>query len=795
MTRAARFYRTLVENALDVITVLDPRGRILFDSPSIETVLGYDPVERLGQSAVSFVHPEDRDKMLALFSEGVASPDARIPSLARVRHKDGTWRFFEGVGRNLLDDPDVAGVVITQRDVTARRQADLAMRESQRALLTLMANLPGMAYRCRNDAQRSMDTLSEGCLALTGYPPSYLLNGNLSYAEIIHPEDRDRVARDVQAAVREARPFDLNYRICTASGDVKRVWEQGRGVGPVQPDVGVLEGYVTDVTRLANAEDAARAAQARLRHLVVSTPVVIYALDWPTWRPTWVSDCLPRVTGHPSDVALNDAEWWSNGLHPRDRAAALERSQALGQTTDRLAHEYRFRHRDGHYVWIRDELRLERDEAGEPLELVGAWADVTRLKRLGWIQAIQFAATRALAEAVAEDPLPQLLQAVTETLEWDLGEFWELVQDGSRLRRAASWARPGLEEFDRLSRDRSFSIGEGFAGWAWSHGESLWSADVPAETNFFRGPWARAARLHAAFAFPVRGPSGNSGVLLFLNHERIPRDDELLAAMQDLGWRIGAFLERRRGEIERQRQRDALVKSEKMADLGRLAAGIAHELRNPLAVIVARVDILLKHLARATPPDAARLRDGLGKLREAGERMSRIVQGLSTSSKPSLPEPQRLDLAAFLRGTLELVAYKAREHRVSLAVDVAEGLPPVLGDRSQVTQILVNLASNAIEAMGEGGGQLTLRVRPAGASLLVDVADTGPGIPPEVLERIWEPFYTTKAEGTGLGLSIVRGLVEAQPGATLAVESRVGLGTTFTLSLTIAPESGEASPA
>jgi signal transduction histidine kinase len=135
------------------------------------------------------------------------------------------------------------------------------------------------------------------------------------------------------------------------------------------------------------------------------------------------------------------------------------------------------------------------------------------------------------------------------------------------------------------------------------------------------------------------------------------------------------------------------------------------------------------------------------------------------------------------------VAYQARKVDVVIAVDTPADLPPVRGDRSQVMQILLNLSSNAIEAMAGRGGQLSLRAGVRGESgrqgVRVEVADTGPGIPPETLVRIWEPFFTTKAKGTGLGLSIVRGLVAEQPGAALDVESQPGRGTTFTLTFPI----------
>jgi len=245
-------------------------------------------------------------------------------------------------------------------------------------------------------------------------------------------------------------------------------------------------------------------------------------------------------------------------------------------------------------------------------------------------------------------------------------------------------------------------------------------------------------------------------------------------------------------EAEVRRSHEQLLATEKLAALGRLAAGVAHELRNPLTVIGARLQLLQAQLDRGAPPDADVLGKAVASLAEATERMKRIMQGLANYSRPARPEPVLLDVRELLAGTAELMRHQVRTADVRLALDVPPDLPPVLGDRSEVAQILVNLATNAVEAMAAAaGGVLTLAARldpgPEGGRVRIEVSDTGPGIPPEWLERIWEPFVTTKPEGTGLGLSIVRGLAERQPGATIAVESTVGVGTTFRLTLPVPP--------
>ena len=194
-------------------------------------------------------------------------------------------------------------------------------------------------------------------------------------------------------------------------------------------------------------------------------------------------------------------------------------------------------------------------------------------------------------------------------------------------------------------------------------------------------------------------------------------------------------------------------------------------------------------LTDAGPVSSDRLETNVDSLVEAAERMRRIVHGLSTYGKPQRVDPTLVSLPELLTALTELIAYAARNANVKVVRHVPDSLPHVLADRSQVMQILLNLANNALEAMAPAGGMLTLAgyVEDEPPTIVAEIADTGPGIPPEQLEGIWTAFYTTKAEGTGLGLSIVRALVAEQPGATISVRSTIGRGTVFSLAFPASP--------
>lgn len=237
---------------------------------------------------------------------------------------------------------------------------------------------------------------------------------------------------------------------------------------------------------------------------------------------------------------------------------------------------------------------------------------------------------------------------------------------------------------------------------------------------------------------------------------------------------------KRAGEEARQ-AREAQVKAERLAVLGRLAAGIAHELRNPLSVIVGRLQLLQNQVQAGDAVAVDRIARHLPAVEEAAERMRRIMDSMSAYARPQPPAPIDLGIPDLLRHVVDLVTHQARSSRVKITTDCPDDLPRVQADGTQMIQILLNLVTNALEAIAEAGreGTLTLRGRLEAGQVIIEVADDGPGIPADTLEQIWDPFYTTRPEGTGLGLSIVRSLVAEQPGAKLAVESVEGRGTTF----------------
>ena len=246
---------------------------------------------------------------------------------------------------------------------------------------------------------------------------------------------------------------------------------------------------------------------------------------------------------------------------------------------------------------------------------------------------------------------------------------------------------------------------------------------------------------------------------------------------------------RERDELLRERTRQQLTRSERLASIGRLAAGVAHEINNPLTGV-----LTFAHLLHRKAPEGSQDRQDLETIINATTRCKDIVRGLLGFSRQSEPHKQPSDLNAVVREAANLIRNQARISRVEIAEELAAGLPAMVIDGNQLQEAAVNLLLNAIDAMPQGG-RLAVRTRPVAGppeAVELEVADTGCGIPAANLEHIFDPFFTTKpaGKGTGLGLAIVYGVV-TEHGGQINLASEVGRGTTVTVRLPAPAAPGE----
>ncbi|MBI4573280.1 MAG: PAS domain-containing protein [candidate division NC10 bacterium] len=235
-------------------------------------------------------------------------------------------------------------------------------------------------------------------------------------------------------------------------------------------------------------------------------------------------------------------------------------------------------------------------------------------------------------------------------------------------------------------------------------------------------------------------------------------------------------------QLERQ-----LRQADKMAALGTLSAGLAHEIKNPLSAIELNLHLLAEELAEREQLRSA-VRRYLDILKAEIQRLQAVVENVVRVSRPTTPSLEPLDLNDLLAHVVALVQGEAREHKVELQVDLAPDLPHVAGDSTQLSQVFLNLLLNGLQAMPDGGTLAITsgpRLDPP-ASVFVRVSDTGHGIAPGYLSRLFDPYFTTRDGGTGLGLAIAYRIVRDH-GGTIEVASTQGAGTCMTVRLPLSP--------
>jgi two-component system NtrC family sensor kinase len=230
-----------------------------------------------------------------------------------------------------------------------------------------------------------------------------------------------------------------------------------------------------------------------------------------------------------------------------------------------------------------------------------------------------------------------------------------------------------------------------------------------------------------------------------------------------------------------------LLQSDRLASLGQLAASVAHEINNPVSGVL-NLSMLMQRMLKGDVIPQNRVeefRKYLGQVVSETSRVGRIVSDLLAFSRRSKPHRAPADLNQIVRTTLSLVQHKMKLSNISVDTRLAENLPPVPCDQSQIQQVVLNLLLNAAEAaQPKGGGRVTVVSEPGDSVVVLCISDNGEGIPPENLARIFDPFFTTKPEGkgVGLGLAVSFGIIQAH-GGDIEVQSKVGEGTTFSISL------------
>ena len=589
-------------------------------------------------------------------------------------------------------------------------------------------------------AQNVIEYISPGGLRILGYSEASMLVGQRA-AMPVHPDD-------VKSWTPPA-PGQTNHRVSRVMHrDGTWRWIESSTTNRTHDSA--VRAYVSnyrDITERVVAEKALRDSQQRLEFLLSATSAVTYTASPRDFTTTFIGANVKHILGYSPEEFCATNLWFGN-IHPDDMHVVLGSTERLFANDEPLHLQYRFRHRDGTYRWMRDTVRCIRDDAGNPVELVGFMIDAT--------------------DAVRAD----------ESVRRSEHNFRTLI-DGAPI--ATFVHREG--QFVYLNRAAVTLLG--FTDTKQIVGTSVFDYVHPEGREDLR---ARMQEL------PAQGSTSFAGL-------KLVRADGATVVVEGQAMLLDydgqpCHVVMCQDVTERDMVFARIAMADRMLSIGTLAAGVAHEINNPLAYIATNLELLAAELPNLRLTNSSRLTDAtlqrlVSDAREGVGRVNAIVRDLRSLSRPEEQKHGPVDVTAVLTSSLKMANNEIR-HRARVVQDYETDLPPVEGDPSKLGQVVINLLLNAAQAIVDGDvDQNEIRIRATttsdGKRVRIDISDTGTGIPASIISRIFDPFFTTKepGSGTGLGLAISHQIIRSM-GGDITVDSKDGVGSTFSLSLPVA---------
>ena len=685
------------------------------------------------QRALEFIHPEDRPRVAEAAATDLRG-GPRYDVEYRVVRPDGRVRVVHGRGDVASDDAGQPsrrfGIV---QDITDLREAERELRASEARFRTFVDHAMD-AFFLLDDRLTVIDVNRQACDSL-GYSRDELIG--------MHP-------RDFDAGLDESSIERLRQRIAageTLTFETRHRRKDGTSF-PVEIRSGQFEPggrllcLVRDITERKRGEDALRASEERFRTLVQ------FSFD-----AYWESDAQHRFIRQEFAEGLADApppgseigktRWEVPYLEP-DEEAWRKHRETLDAHLPFRDFELARPTPDGGTRYVSVSGMPMFDDKGDFVGYRGVGRHITERKR------------SELAIRESEQRFRTLFDKANDAIFLE-NERDEIVEVNERACAMLGYSRQELLTM-KVSDLQAPEMREQAVGVI--RGELERHGDAPFET----------VDLH------------RSGRRILVEVTNTPIFDHghklVLSVARDV-------TERKRAAEALQQMHEQLAHANRVATMGQLTASIAHEIAQPIGAVYNRANAAINFLNR-NPPDLEEVREAISRIADAADRAREIIVRIREQVKKAPPRKDCFDLNEAIEEVLLLASNAITKDAIAVQTGFAKGLPPVQGDRVQLQQVALNLILNAMEAMRSVDDrsrklQITTQENEAGG-VLVTVSDTGPGIPPETLERVFESFFTTKSSGMGIGLSICRSIVEAH-GGSLWASANEPRGATFQFSL------------
>jgi PAS domain S-box-containing protein len=606
--------------------------------------------------------------------------------------------------------------------------------ERYRALLDV-AGKAGEAIVFAQDIEgreAAMPFVNEPWLQVVGYTRVEL--DRMSFFDLVHPDNIQDVRNRYGKRIRgEAVTGTVEFSVLRKDGVIVPLAAKiGTTLYRGRPAV---VAYLRDITERRNAEKALRKSETSLAEAQRMSHIGNWELDIVSNTLSW-SDEIYRIFGLEPQQFRATYEAFLDNIHPDDREIVDRAYTESVKTKTPYSIVHRLLLKDGSVKYVNERCLTLYDNQGKPIRSLGTVQDITE---------------RILAEE-------QIRKAAEEWLT-TFDSITDLVSIHDKDFRFVRVNRAFAEAF-KLEPEEF--IGKTCYEIVHATDEPL--PDCPHRQTLKDG------RPHRIESFEP-----HLGIHLEISTSPIFNEQREVVGTVHITKDV----------TERKKMEEQLVITDRLASIGELASGIAHELNNPLTGVIGYSDLLLE---REFPDD---VRDDLKVINEEAKRTSRVVRNLLTFARKHPEEKQSTDINSIIEKVLQLRAYEQRVNNITIVKQMAADLPEVIANSFELQQVFINIIINAEHFMSEAHsrGTLTITTEQAGDFIRASFADDGPGITPENLGHLFDPFFTTKevGSGTGLGLSISYGIITAHGGRIYA-ESEMGKGATFIVELPVTDE-------
>jgi len=674
------------------------------------------------------VHPEDRERVVSQWYASIATGEP-YDQTHRVRRADGEWRWFHSRGLPLRDE---SGQIVRWCnllvDIDERKKAEEALLSSQRDLSVIIETMPGLVWCASPDGELSY--VNRRILNYLGVENDKLLSGG--WAQYLHPDDVPSVVAAWSHSVSSGEAFEVQARLRRADGTYRWFHSLSQLGRDSDGNPARWYGVMVDVDDRKRAEDKVEQAYLRLAEAQQLSKTGSFITDLLVDDHNWSEEAFRIFEFDPASTV--SVKRIRDMVHPDDLQAfdgVISRGMS-GQDVDFV---FRIVTPRGALKYIRGVARVMERVAGRPL-FIGALQDVTQSK----IEEEQVRRSEAfLAEA----------QRLTR-----IGSFsWRIESNEIK------WS-------DELYRIFEFEPGAGVT--LDLIGSRVHPDDLPLMSDMVEK--AQSAASFFSYEHRIVMPDRSIKYLHLTAHSRRDPEGRLeyIGAVQDVTQRTLA-------EAALAKARSELTNAAKLSSLGVLTASIAHEVSQPLAAVVANGHACLRWLA-AQPPNLFKAQEAAERIVRDGKGAGEVVKGIRALFKRSEGQHVELDLNSVILEVVSLIRNEMIRQRISLAMELDEGLPAVLGDRVQFQQLILNILINGIEAMSSVEGRakgIVIRSKPGDAeTVLVEIVDSGTGF--SEADPIFDALFSTKETGMGMGLAICRSIVENHRGEIWAANAPAG---------------------